>query len=179
MQAVEKNPVVLIKGATGCGKSTQICQYLLEDKLLADQGAQFSCYVTQPRRISAITLAERVAEERCESVGDSVGYSVRFETISPRPYGAIMYINLFGICVYKFFLHKFRFVTVGVLMRKMENGLRGVSHVIIDEIHERDINTDFLLIVVRDMIRAHPKLKVLLMSATIDVIKMISSKLFY
>jgi ATP-dependent RNA helicase A len=56
------------------------------------------------------------------------------------------------------------FVTVGVLMRKMEFGLRGVSHLIIDEIHERDINTDFLLIVIRDMVRQHPKLRVLLMS---------------
>ncbi len=53
-------------------------------------------------------------------------------------------------------------------MRKMESGLRGVSHVIVDEIHERDVNTDFLLIVVRDMLRANPQLKVILMSATID-----------
>uniref|UniRef100_A0A183BY18 RNA helicase n=1 Tax=Globodera pallida TaxID=36090 RepID=A0A183BY18_GLOPA len=150
VNAVEQNPVVFIKGATGCGKSTQICQYLLETHLNQSKGALFNCFVTQPRRISAITLAERVAEERCEEIGDSVGYSVRFETMTPRPYGAIM------------------FVTVGVLMRKMEHGLRGVSHVIIDEIHERDINTDFLLIVIRDMIRNNPKLKVLLMSATID-----------
>uniref|UniRef100_A0A914H0Z7 RNA helicase n=1 Tax=Globodera rostochiensis TaxID=31243 RepID=A0A914H0Z7_GLORO len=150
VNAVEQNSVVFIKGATGCGKSTQICQYLLETHLNQNKGALFNCFVTQPRRISAITLAERVTEERCEEIGDSVGYSVRFETMTPRPYGAIM------------------FVTVGVLMRKMEHGLRGVSHVIIDEIHERDINTDFLLIVIRDMIRNNPKLKVLLMSATID-----------
>ncbi|KAL3097315.1 hypothetical protein niasHT_023534 [Heterodera trifolii] len=147
---VQQNSVVLIKGATGCGKSTQICQYLLESHLSQGKGAHFNCVVTQPRRISAITLAERVAEERCESVGESVGYSVRFEWMGPRPYGAIM------------------FMTVGVLMRKMEHGLRGISHLIIDEIHERDINTDFMLIVVRDMVKANPKLKVLLMSATID-----------
>lgn len=90
VDAVAKNPVVLIKGATGCGKSTQICQYLMEKHLMENRGADFNCYVTQPRRISAITLAERVAEERFEELGDSVGYSVRFETITPRPYGAIM-----------------------------------------------------------------------------------------
>ncbi|CAK5111499.1 unnamed protein product [Meloidogyne enterolobii] len=150
IRAVNEHPVVLIKGSTGCGKSTQICQYLLESHLLDKRGANFNCYVTQPRRISAITLAERVANERCEQLGESIGYSVRFEGITPRQYGAIM------------------FVTVGVLMRKMEMGLRGISHVIVDEIHERDINTDFLLIVVRDMLRANPKLRVLLMSATID-----------
>ncbi|KAL7079809.1 hypothetical protein ACQ4LE_000922 [Meloidogyne hapla] len=150
IKAVTEHPVVLIKGSTGCGKSTQICQYLLESHILDKRGANFNCYVTQPRRISAITLAERVANERYEQLGESVGYSVRFEGIIPRQYGAIM------------------FVTVGVLMRKMEMGLRGISHVIVDEIHERDINTDFLLIVVRDMLRANPKLRVLLMSATID-----------
>lgn len=58
-------------------------------------------------------------------------------------------------------------------------GLRGISHVIVDEIHERDINTDFLLIVVRDMLRANPKLRVLLMSATIDVFFYLIFKIFF
>uniref|UniRef100_A0A915JFG2 Helicase ATP-binding domain-containing protein n=1 Tax=Romanomermis culicivorax TaxID=13658 RepID=A0A915JFG2_ROMCU len=55
-----------------------------------------------------------------------------------------------------------------VLLRKLEFGLRGVSHVIVDEIHERDLNTDFLLIVLRDMVRAYPQLRIILMSATVD-----------
>lgn len=67
-----------------------MCQYLLESFLLDKRGADFNCYVTQPRRISAITLAERVAAERYEQLGESVGYSVRFESIIPRQYGAIM-----------------------------------------------------------------------------------------
>lgn len=58
--------------------------------MLASRGAEFNCYVTQPRRISAITLAERVAMERQEQLGESIGYSVRFETTTPRPYGAVM-----------------------------------------------------------------------------------------
>jgi len=57
---------------------------------------------------------------------------------------------------------------VGVLLRKLEGGLRGVSHVIVDEIHERDVNTDFILIVLRDMLATYPDLRVILMSATID-----------
>ncbi|CAF5052676.1 unnamed protein product, partial [Rotaria sp. Silwood1] len=88
---------------------------------------------------------------RCEDLGNSCGYSVRFESILPRPYGSLL------------------FCTVGVLLRKLESGLRGISHVIVDEIHERDINTDFLLVLLRDMLNAYPQLKVILMSATIDV----------
>ncbi|KAI6239384.1 RNA helicase [Aphelenchoides fujianensis] len=150
LRTIRENPVVLIKGTTGCGKSTQVCQYLLDDHLLNGRGAEFNCFVSQPRRISAISLAERVASERCEQVGESVGFGVRFESVTPRPYGAVF------------------FCTVGTMLKKLEFGLRGVSHVLIDEIHERDINTDFLLIIVRDMVRAYPKLRVVLMSATIE-----------
>jgi ATP-dependent RNA helicase A len=57
---------------------------------------------------------------------------------------------------------------VGVLLRKLEGGLRGISHVIVDEIHERDVNSDFLLVVLRDMVHNFPDLRVILMSATID-----------
>ena len=60
------------------------------------------------------------------------------------------------------------FCTVGVLLRKLEAGLRGVSHVIVDEIHERDVNSDFLLVVLRDMVHTYPDMRIILMSATID-----------
>uniref|UniRef100_A0A915BYT3 Pontin n=1 Tax=Parascaris univalens TaxID=6257 RepID=A0A915BYT3_PARUN len=150
IETIAGSPVTLIKGETGCGKSTQICQYLLEEFILNNRGADFAAIVTQPRRISAITLAERVAEERGEVLGSSVGYAVRFESVHPRPYGAVM------------------FMTVGVLLRRLESGLRGISHVIVDEIHERDISTDFALIVLREMVRQYPEIRVVLMSATID-----------
>lgn len=88
--------------------------------------------------------------ERCEEIGQTVGYSVRFESVLPRPYASIM------------------FCTIGVLLRKLEGGLRGVSHVIVDEIHERDVNSDFIMVVLRDMIHNFPDLRVILMSATID-----------
>ncbi len=71
-------------------------------------------------------------------------------TYTSRPYGSVL------------------FCTVGVLLRKLESGLRGVSHVIVDEIHERDVNTDFLLVVIRDMVFNYPEMRVVLMSATID-----------
>ncbi|XP_017045660.2 dosage compensation regulator isoform X1 [Drosophila ficusphila] len=150
LTAVNENPVVIIRGNTGCGKTTQIAQYILDDYISSGQGGYANIYVTQPRRISAISVAERVARERCEELGDTVGYSVRFESVFPRPYGGIL------------------FCTVGVLLRKLEAGLRGVSHIIVDEIHERDVNSDFLLVILRDMVDTYPDLHVILMSATID-----------
>ncbi|CAH0390358.1 unnamed protein product [Bemisia tabaci] len=150
MDAINDNPVVIIQGNTGCGKTTQVCQFILDDYILSGQGAYCNIVVTQPRRISAISVADRVANERGEELGVSSGYSVRFESCLPRPYGGVM------------------FCTVGVLLRKLEGGLRGVSHVIIDEIHERDVNSDFILVILRDMIHTYPDMRVILMSATID-----------
>lgn len=128
MELINDNPVVIVLGNTGCGKTTQVCQFILDDYIASGQGAWCNIAVTQPRRISAVSVAERIANERCEELGESVGYSVRFESVLPRPYGSVM------------------FCTVGVLLRKLENGLRGVSHVIVDEIHERDVNSDFIMV---------------------------------
>lgn len=150
MEAINDSSVVIIRGNTGCGKTTQVCQYILDDYIQSGQGAYCNIVVTQPRRISAVSVADRVANERAEQLGLSVGYSVRFESCLPRPYGGVL------------------FCTVGVLLRKLENGLRGVSHVIVDEIHERDVNSDFIMVVLRDMIHTYPDLRLILMSATID-----------
>lgn len=150
MEAINDNPVVIIRGNTGCGKTTQVCQFILDDYIASGQGAWCNVVVTQPRRISAVSVSERVAAERCEGIGESTGYSVRFESVLPRPYASVL------------------FCTVGVLLRKLEAGLRGVSHVIVDEIHERDVNSDFIMVVLRDMIHSYPDLRVILMSATID-----------
>lgn len=101
----------------------------MEDYILSGQGAWCNVCITQPRRISAVSVSERVATEKCEQIGQSIGYSVRFESVLPRPYASVL------------------FCTVGVLLKKLENGLRGVSHVIVDEIHERDVNSDFILVI--------------------------------
>lgn len=142
LRAINHHPVVIIRGHTGCGKTTQIPQFILEQFLENRSGGDCNIVVTQPRRISAVSVAERVANERFEELGESVGYSVRFESRLPRPYGSLL------------------FCTVGVLLRKLESGLRGISHVVVDEIHERDINTDFLLVLLKDMLAVHPHLKV-------------------
>ena len=150
LAAVRKEPVILIQGSTGCGKTTQVCQYILDDWISSGRGSLCSIVCTQPRRISAVSVADRVSAEREEQLGLSTGYSVRFQSVLPRPFGSIM------------------FCTAGVLLRKLHLGLRGVSHVILDEIHERDVNTDFLLVVLRDMVHTFPDLRIILMSATID-----------
>ncbi|KAI5701615.1 hypothetical protein M8J75_011364 [Diaphorina citri] len=150
MSMINDNSVCIIRGNTGSGKTTQICQFILDEYLQSGQGAYCNIVVTQPRRISAVSVADRVANERAEELGQSTGYSVRFESALPRPYGGIM------------------FCTVGVLLRKLEGGLRGVSHVIVDEIHERDVNSDFIMVVLRDMVHMYPDLRIILMSATID-----------
>ncbi|CAN0389240.1 unnamed protein product [Lampetra fluviatilis] len=150
LAAVREHSVVIVRGQTGCGKTTQVPQFILDQFILDGHGADCSIVVTQPRRISAVSVAERVAFERGEDVGLSCGYSVRFESILPRPHGSIL------------------FCTVGVLLRKLESGLRGISHVIVDEIHERDLNSDFLLVVLSDVMRTFPDARIVLMSATID-----------
>lgn len=150
MEIINDNSVCLIRGNTGCGKTTQIAQFILEDYINSGQGAFCNIVVTQPRRISAVSVAERVANERNENLGEAIGYSVRFESALPRPFGSVL------------------FCTIGVLLRKLEGGLRGISHVIVDEIHERDVNSDFIMVVLRDMVHTYPDLRIILMSATID-----------
>ncbi|XP_023658222.2 ATP-dependent RNA helicase A [Paramormyrops kingsleyae] len=150
LRTIKNSPVVIIRGATGCGKTTQVPQYILDEFIKSGKASDCNIVVTQPRRISAVSVAERVAFERGEDVGKSCGYSVRFESILPRPHASIL------------------FCTVGVLLRKLEAGIRGISHVIVDEIHERDLNTDFLLVVLRDVVQTYPEIRVILMSATID-----------
>uniref|UniRef100_H2YB32 RNA helicase n=1 Tax=Ciona savignyi TaxID=51511 RepID=H2YB32_CIOSA len=150
LQLVRDNNVVVVRGQTGSGKTTQVPQYILDSYVESNHASKCNIIVTQPRRISAVSVAERVADERGEELGNSTGYSVRFESVLPRPHAGIL------------------FCTVGVLLRKLTNGLRGVSHVIVDEIHERDINTDFLLVVLRDIVVTFPGIRVILMSATVE-----------
>ena len=152
LAAVDTHQVVIIQGETGCGKTTQIPQFLLEAAEEAGSGSAVSVVCTQPRKIAAVTVAERVAWERGESIGDSIGYKVQLEGKRPRAEGSILYC------------------TTGVLLLRLQhtNALDRISHVVIDEAHERDINTDFLMAVLRDLLPSTPQLKVIIMSATIE-----------
>lgn len=151
MDLIDNNQVVVVSGETGCGKSTQIPQFVLDHLIQASKGSLCNVICTQPRRISAVGLAERVAEERAEKCGETVGYRIRLETkASPET-------RLF-------------YVTTGILLRQLaaNSSLEGVSHIIIDEVHERSMDIDFLLIILKKTIQRRPDLKVVLMSATLD-----------
>ena len=143
--------ITIIKGQTGCGKTTQIPQIILDDAIDNGIGGGTNIVVTQPRRISAISVAERIAAERMDPVGNTVGYHIRME----KKVSARTLLSL---------------VTTGVLLRRLlaDYKISDVTHLIVDEIHERDLNTDFLLIIIKILLQQRADLKVVLMSATIN-----------
>ncbi|KAM3929120.1 ATP-dependent RNA helicase DHX30 [Leptodactylus fuscus] len=152
LSAIKQHQVVVIAGDTGCGKTTRIPRYVLEDAILTGQGAHCNMLITQPRRISAVSVAHRVGQELGPHLHHHVGYQVRLESNLPPRGGALL------------------FCTVGVLLKKLQTNpaLEGVSHVVVDEVHERDVNTDFLLILLKQVLDVNPDIKVVLMSATGD-----------
>ncbi|XP_034184083.2 ATP-dependent RNA helicase DHX30 isoform X1 [Osmia lignaria lignaria] len=153
LNSLQHNQVVLIKGDTGCGKSTQIPQFIMDAYTEQNKANECNIIVSQPRKVAAISLADRVASERYERVGDIVGYHVRFDNKLPQLPGSIV------------------FYTTGVLLRVLETNptLKGISHVIMDEVHERSLQSDVLLKLLKDILKNNPSIKLILMSATIDV----------
>ncbi|UYV77844.1 DHX30, partial [Cordylochernes scorpioides] len=165
LRTIEEDPVVLIHGQTGCGKTTQVPQYILEKAAMDGHGSDVNIVVTQPRRISALSIAGSVAHELGEPLGCTVGYQIRLDKILPsRRRGAIL------------------FCSTGILLRHLQANrgeLPGVTHVIVDEAHERDIQIDLLLTLLREKVR-HPdsKLRLILMSASFNT-KLFSSYFNY
>ncbi|KAG2686731.1 hypothetical protein I3760_09G021100 [Carya illinoinensis] len=151
LKAVAENQVLVVSGETGCGKTTQLPQFILEDEIFCLRGADCSIMCTQPRRISAISVAARIASERGESLGETVGYQIRLEAKRSAQ-------------------TRLLFCTTGVLLRQLvqDPELTGVSHLLVDEIHERGMNEDFLLIILNDLLPRRPDLRLILMSATIN-----------
>ncbi|KAH3758803.1 pre-mRNA-splicing factor ATP-dependent RNA helicase DEAH10 [Pelomyxa schiedti] len=138
---------LVIVGDTGSGKTTQLPQYLFEDDLL--QGKMIG--ITQPRRVAAITIAQRVAEEMGTHVGGLVGYTVRFEDVtSPAT--------------------KLKFLTDGMLLREamLDPMLNNYSIIILDEAHERTVHTDILFGLIKHILETRSDMKVVVMSATLD-----------
>ncbi|XP_017470860.1 PREDICTED: putative ATP-dependent RNA helicase DHX57 [Rhagoletis zephyria] len=155
---IETSQVIVISGETGCGKSTQVPQFILDNWLFqasrltaSNKMPHVEVVCTQPRRLSAIGVAERVADERTERVGQTVGYQIRLENkISSTT--------------------RLTFCTTGILLRRLTADplLSSVSHVIVDEVHERSEESDFLLMILKDLLKERPDLKVILMSATLN-----------
>ena len=144
--------VMLVTGATGCGKTTQICQFILEAN-----PKDAKIVIAQPRRLAATGVAARVAEERGEQRPgmESVGYVVRGDS---------------AICDRTRLL----FCTTGILLRQLQNesALDCITHILIDECHERSLDSDILLGLLRQVKSSYPNLKIILMSATIDAERM-------
>jgi ATP-dependent helicase HrpA len=142
--------VLIVSGETGCGKSTQIPKMCLE----AGRGVAGRVGVTQPRRLAAVTIAHRIAEELGEPLGRSVGYKIRFQDRTARD----NYIKV---------------MTDGILLAETQGdrGLHEYDTIIIDEAHERSLNIDFLLGIVRRLLDERPELKLIITSATLDTEK--------
>ena len=154
LDILDNSQIFVLSGETGCGKSTQVPAYILEHCM--SKGQNCKIYVTEPRRISAISLAERVSQELGEparSVGGNdslVGYAIRLESHVGRNARLV-------------------YATTGIVLRMLEGtAFNEITHVIIDEVHERSIESDFLLIILKTLIAHRKDLKVILMSATVD-----------
>lgn len=151
LNAVEKYQVLIVVGETGSGKTTQLPQYLYEagyDK----HGKIIGC--TQPRRVAAVSVAARVADEVGTRVGDKVGYSIRFDERSSE--NTVI-----------------KYMTDGMLVREFltDHDLAKYSVMIIDEAHERTLQTDILLGLFKDLLKKRPDFKLIISSATINAKK--------
>ncbi|KAG0320149.1 hypothetical protein BGZ99_004671 [Dissophora globulifera] len=148
LDAVKEHQVIIVVGETGSGKTTQLPQYLYEAGYTKG-GMKIGC--TQPRRVAAMSVAARVADEMGVKVGYEVGYSIRFEDCTSEKTVV-------------------KYMTDGMLLREFmsEPDLAGYSCLIIDEAHERTLHTDILLGLVKDIARLRTDLRVLISSATMD-----------
>ncbi|GBE77256.1 Putative DEAH-box ATP-dependent helicase [Sparassis crispa] len=149
LKLLERNKCVVVVGETGCGKTTQLPQFILDSLVMTGHGSKTSIIVTQPRRLSAIGVASRVSAERLND--GSVGYAIRGESKQDKR-------------------TKLLFCTTGVVLRRLGSGdrLEAITHVIVDEVHERSVDGDFLLLELKELLKTRHDLKVILMSATIN-----------
>uniref|UniRef100_UPI003AAF43CF ATP-dependent DNA/RNA helicase DHX36 isoform X1 n=1 Tax=Centroberyx gerrardi TaxID=166262 RepID=UPI003AAF43CF len=157
VELINSNRVLVVSGETGCGKTTQVTQFILDDHINRGVGSLCRVVCTQPRRISAISVAERVASERAETVGDgnSCGYQIRLQCRLPRRQGSVLYC------------------TTGIILQWLRSDtlLSSISHLVLDEIHERNLQSDVLLVIVKDLLKLRHDLKIILMSATLNADK--------
>ncbi|KAB8294830.1 hypothetical protein EYC80_006791 [Monilinia laxa] len=159
LSLVENNQYSILIGQTGSGKTTQLPQIILDEYIRQDRGGDCKVVCTQPRRIAATSVAHRVAKERRQDLGDQVGYHIASDANLPKPRGSITYC------------------TTGIVLRQLmfhpDDLFDNISHLVIDEVHERDIDIDFLLTMIKNITKKRIKAgkrnpKVCLMSATAD-----------
>lgn len=161
---IEQNTVTICMAATGSGKTTQIPQMILDDYIDRNEGAKCNIICTQPRRLAAISVADRIAKERGEVLGQSLGYQVRFDAKLPEHGGSITF------CTTGIFLKRLQAVLGSADER--HSTFDDVTHIIVDEVHERDVDVDLLLVVLKQIMARkkakNQQFKIILMSATID-----------
>lgn len=156
LKAMAENQLLVVVGETGSGKTTQLVQYLAEDGYT--RGGRIAC--TQPRRVAAMSVAKRVAEEVGCRLGDTVGYTIRFEDCtSPAT--------------------RIKYLTDGMLQREslIDPDLKQYSVIVLDEAHERTIATDVLFGLLKKAAKRRPDLRIIITSATLDSEKF--SKYFF
>lgn len=152
LELYQKSQILVFVGETGSGKTTQIPQMVLFDDLPQLNGKMVAC--TQPRRVAAMSVAQRVAAEMDVELGQEVGYSIRFEDkTSPNTI--------------------LKYMTDGMLLREAMNDhdLKRYSTIILDEAHERTLATDVLMGLLKGVVQRRPDLKLIVMSATLDAQK--------
>ncbi|KAI5717670.1 hypothetical protein M8J77_009415 [Diaphorina citri] len=150
LNVIRENSIVIIVGETGSGKTTQLTQYLHEDGY--SRYGMIGC--TQPRRVAAMSVAKRVSDEMGTPLGDEVGYAIRFEDCTSEK--TII-----------------KYMTDGILLRESlrESDLDNYAAIIMDEAHERSLNTDVLFGLLREVIARRQDLKLIVTSATMDADK--------
>lgn len=155
MRMIAENQIVVVIGETGSGKTTQLAQFLSDagyTKSINKDGSRLMVGCTQPRRVAAMSVAKRVSEEVGCKLGEDVGYSIRFEDKTSYTKTRIKYL------------------TEGILLREMltDPNLDSYSCIIMDEAHERSLNTDILLGLFRQLLRRRRDLKLIVTSATMN-----------
>ena len=171
MEAIHNNPVIILKGDTGSGKTTQVPQFLYEAGYGSPDGPTPGMIgITQPRRVAAVSMANRVREE-LGTYGEKISYQIRFDS------------NVSSKTAVKF-------MTDGILLRELSQDLllRKYSVVVIDEAHERSVNTDILIGMLSKIVPARMKkqqgydnptpLKLIIMSATLNIGDFVNDRLF-
>lgn len=149
LRSINENQVIIIAGETGCGKTTQVPQYIYQG--LKSKGEKVNILITQPRRIAAYSIAKRLSHEMKKPLGEEVGYHYGMTPVFIQGKTEIL------------------IMTTGIFLQRIvhEKKLDDFTHIILDEVHERDIDIDFVLVLVKFLLEKNSKTKLILMSATI------------